>query len=186
MDHIRSWIKRLQSFADRPWYFPVLGLLAGLDLFILVVPTDALLISSVMLQPKRWVSAFFWVGLGSAVGAVALAGIVQWDSAMVMEEWFPQAFDSSLWRTTDAFFDRHGGKALILIAFSPLVQFPAVVIAALSGMSLTKIFFISLAGRMVKSALFSWGASHAPKLLLRVPLIKQELSVLDAPTEKVG
>ncbi len=183
MERIRNAVKRLQTFADRWWYFPVLGILAGADLFILVVPTDALLISSVMLRPKKWVSAFICVALGSAIGAAVFAGVIQWDTNLFMERWFPDAFDSVLWQRTDAFFDAWGGFALLLIACSPLVQFPAVAVAALSGMSLTKIFFVCLLGRALKAALFSYGASHAPRLLMRLPFVRRELSLLE-PTHR--
>lgn len=181
MERVRSAVRWLQHFADRWWYFPILGLLAGADLFILVVPTDAILISSVMLQPRRWVSAFVWVALGSAIGAVAFAAVIQWDTNLVMEHWFPDAFDSAAWQAMDSFFDEWGGSALLLIACSPLVQFPAVALAALSGMSLTKIFFVCLLGRSIKSALFSYGASHAPKLLMKLPFIQRELSLIYPP-----
>lgn len=181
MQRMRIWIKHLQAFVDRWWYFPLLGLLAGLDLFILVVPTDALLVSSVMLRPKKWIGAFIWVGLGSAMGALALSGAIQWDPDLVMRRLFPNAFNTDLWRWMDAFFDRHGHIALCLIAASPLVQFPAIILAALSGMPLTEIFFVSLLGRWAKSAAFSYGASHAPKLLLKLPFMQKELEILELP-----
>ncbi len=183
MDKVLTWIRRLQQFADRPWYFPVLGLLAGLDLFILLIPTDALLVSSVMLKPKKWIGAGVWVSLGSALGAVLLASLIQWNPILVFEQWFPHAFETAAWRSMDWFFDEYGGRALFFIALSPLVQFPAVAIAALSGMSLTKLFFVYLLGRLIKSLLFSYGGSHGSKLLFRLPMLRKDLQVLETPTD---
>ncbi len=184
LENFKIWIKRLQSFADRPWYFPVLGILAGLDLFILVVPTDALLVSSVILQPRRWVSAFVWIGLGAAVGALVLAGVVQWEGPHAMQIWFPESFNSSSWQMVQGFIDRWGLVALFLLAASPLVQFPAVAVAALSGMALTKIFLVCLLGRSLKAAVISYLASHAPALLMRLPFLKEELAFLELETRK--
>lgn len=180
IQHIKVWVKRLQKFANRWWYFPLLGVLAGIDLFILIVPTDAILISSVMLKPKKWVRAFVWVSLGASIGALALAAALQWDPGLV-PRLFPGAFENDVWRWMDAFIDNHGGKALFLIALSPFVQFPAVAITALAGMPLTEIFLVCLAGRGIKAALFCYGASHAPKLLMKIPFIKQELSIVELP-----
>ena len=181
MESIRNALKWLQKFVDRAWYFPVVGFLAGLDLFVFVVPTDALLISSVMLRPRKWLTGAFWVGFGSALGALALAAFIQWDAQLVMEQWFPSMFDNALWRSMDSFFDRYGQFALILIALSPLLQFPAIAIAALAGMSLAEIFLVSLVGRTIKSGVVSWLASHAPKLLTKVPLSRQDLAALETP-----
>src|SRR4051812_12543814 len=116
MESIRKAVRGLQKFVNRPWYYPVVGVLAGLDLFILVVPTDALLISSVMLKPRKWVSAFFWIALGAAIGALTLGALIQWDATRVTEVWFPSIFHSSTWDRMDQFFDRHGDVALLLIA----------------------------------------------------------------------
>ncbi|MBY0371163.1 hypothetical protein K2X33_10785 [bacterium] len=178
---IQIWVKHLQAFVDRAWYFPTLGLLAAIDLFILIIPTDALLVSSVMLRQRKWVSAALWVALGSSLGSAILAGLIQWDTHLVMDVWFPGAFGSEIWRAMDAFFDKHGALALALIAFSPLVQFPAVAIAALSGMPPAEVFFFCLLGRTSKAMIFSWVASFAPRLLLKVPGMRQELAFLHDP-----
>jgi membrane protein YqaA with SNARE-associated domain len=170
VERVRKVLKRFQSFADRPWYFPFLGFLAALDFYIFIVPTDALLVSSVLLRPKKWVSAFFWVGLGSALGAVALAGALQAGVFSVP--------DSETWVWLKGFFSDYGGVALALIALSPLVQFPVVVLAALSGMPLEKIFLICLVGRWIKSAVFAYVASRAPELLFKIPFLKKELEIL--------
>lgn len=184
VEKTKVWIKRLQLFADRSWYFPVVGLLAGLDLFLLIIPTDAILVSSVILQPRRWIGAFIWIGVGAAVGALVLAGLLQWDGPEMVQRWFPSAFQSSSWQSVDAFFESYGGTALFLIALSPLVQFPAVAIAALSGMSIVKIFLVCLVGRTLKAAIISYFASHAPALLLRIPLLKKELADLELNTSR--
>lgn len=185
-EKIRKSLQRLQRFADRWWYFPVVGLLAGIDLFILIVPTDAILVSSVMLQPRKWISAFIWIALGSATGALVLASLVQWDPVLVTEHWFPHTFDSALWQSTDGFFDKYGDIALFLIACSPLVQFPAVLLAGLSGMPLMQIFFVVLFGRALKTAIISWGASHAPRLLFKLPFMRRELQFLNPTPDEVS
>ena len=70
---------------DRPWYVALVGGLAALDLFIMIIPTDGLLVTSVLVRPKRWVSWFLWVSIGSAVGAAALAAIIHWDPLWLKE-----------------------------------------------------------------------------------------------------
>jgi membrane protein YqaA with SNARE-associated domain len=180
---LKSALRQLQKFADRPWYFPLLGLLAAADLFILVVPTDALLVSSVMLQPKKWVRAFFWVGLGSALGALALGASIQSDLAAHLQASSTYPIESSTWIWLKEFFAAYGAIALAVIAVSPLVQFPVVAMAAASGMPLLELFLISLAGRWIKSAVFAYFASHAPKVVLGLPFLRKELEIVEIPTK---
>lgn len=178
VERIKNGFRRLQTFADRPWYFLVVGLLAALDLFVLVIPTDAILISTVLLQRRRWASAAFCVGLGGAVAAFALAGAIQWDGPEVMQVWFPEVFHSPIWQTVNSFFDDHGATALFLWSASPFMQLPAVAVAALSGMSAWNVFLVCFVGRTLKAGVIAYFASHAPALLLKIPLLQKELSAL--------
>ena len=170
-----QWLLRLQQFVDRPWYIPFIALLAGLDLFIMIVPTDWLLISAVMLRPKRWISCFIWVTLGSVVGAVALGYVMQLPSNPISAYVAEKATSMSAWKGTAGFMERNGTWTLGLVALSPLPQQPAVMIAALTGMQLTWIAVAVLIGRATKYSVFSWLASHAPRLLNRIGSVRREM-----------
>lgn len=172
------WIKKLQKYSDRAWYLPLLSIIIGLDLFVLIIPSDAMMISSVLLRPKRWGRICLWVSAGSAFGALALAALLQWDSAWLMH-FLPDIFQSSGWEQTDAFLDTHGGWALAVFSFSLLPQQPAVALAALAGMPLSLIFISVFAGRLVKYGLLAYFASHAPRLLGKVWFIRKELAQFD-------
>ncbi|MCB0418225.1 MAG: hypothetical protein KDD39_11270 [Bdellovibrionales bacterium] len=178
MNHKLSfWIRKLQQYSDRPWYLPFLATLIGLDLFLLIVPSDGLLVSSVMLRPKRWVRICIWVSVGSALGALALSALVQWDSVWLMNS-FPTLFQSSHWESTNAFIDKHGAWALALFSFSILPQQPAVIISALAGMPLEVILISVFVGRLVKYGILSYVASHAPRIINRLWFIRKEVQQL--------
>ncbi|MCB0405059.1 MAG: hypothetical protein KDD51_09750 [Bdellovibrionales bacterium] len=168
------WTRKFQRYSDRRWYLPLLATVVGLDLFFLVVPSDGLLVSSVMLRPKRWMRICLWVSVGSSLGALALAALVQWDSIWLMDV-FPGLFQSSQWESTNAFIDQHGAWALALFSFSILPQQPAVVISALAGMPLELILASVLVGRFVKYAILSYVASHAPRLIYRLWFVRKEV-----------
>jgi len=187
MDWVTEWTHRLRRFADRIWYLPFISFLAFIDLFILLIPTDFLLVTYVLLKPKKWIAAMIWISLGSAFGALALAGILQYGGAELVEQWFPRVFQSGHWSSTSEFVRKHGAPALALISVSILPQQPGVVIAALSRMPLFEIFLSVLVGRLAKYALFSWLASHAPKQLERFALGRAalaEVKVKPAPILK--
>lgn len=185
MQRLLKILRRLQAYADRPWYLPTVALLGGLDLFILIIPTDALLISSVLLRPRSWIRATLWATSGCALGSLALGALVQWEVADWLRTQLPETFGHSYWIWTEQFIGNHGAIALAVIAFSPFPQLPGVVIAALGGMSLPTLFLAVWVGRFVKYGIYAYIASHAPKFLMKIPLVRQELDFLyGAPPKK--
>ncbi len=155
-------IIRAQRRVDRPWFLPALAGLAFIDLFCAVIPTDGLLISSVLLRPKRWLSMFLWTTTGSGLGAVALSLVVHALGEPLANRLLADAMASPNWIKTTAFLTDHGGWALGAMAFGPLPQQPAVVVCALAQMPLMTIFLAVWIGRGVKYGAFAWAAAYAP------------------------
>jgi len=160
-------ILKLEAFIDHAWAVPGLALMAGLDLFVWVIPTEGILISSVLLRPKRWWSMTLWLTSGSAFGALLLAFVTHHLGPLVVESLFDHALSSPSWHQMEFFVGQYGAPALALIAISPFPQQPAVLIAALGGMPLLDIAAMIWLGRFPKYLLFAWLASYAPKVLLK-------------------
>lgn len=178
---IAQWTHQLRRFANRWWYLPLISFLAFADLFVLIIPSDFLLVTYVLMKPKRWIASMFWFSLGSALGAFTLASILHFGGADHIQHWFPSVFESGRWASTAEFVREHGAPALGLISVSILPQQPGVVIAGLSHMSLVEIFAAVFAGRVAKYALFAWLASHAPKQLERFALGRAALREVQSP-----
>ncbi len=95
---IRSYVKVLQRFADRFWYPPLIGILAALDNFVIVVPNDGILISSSMLIPRRWFVLALSVAVGSTVGVLSLAAVVEFQGLPLILEIYPGLNESQTWK----------------------------------------------------------------------------------------
>lgn len=173
-----QWLRFLQKHMDRPWYLPAVALLALLDIFVMIIPTDALLVTAVLFKPKRWWVAATYVALGSALGALILAAAVQWDLDG-LTRLFPSLFQSPSWKGTDAFLEKYGLWALALFAAGPLPYQPAVVLVALSGASLPEAFLATFLGRGGKYYVLGYLASHAPKYLENLWGVKKEMHDLE-------
>ncbi len=184
MKRILLLLSRLQRYVNRPWYPVLVAVLAGLDLFVIVVPTDGLLISAVLMQPKRWISIFLMVAVGSAAGSAPLAALFQWNPQFVTEHFFPGLFHSGSWESVSTFVRLHGVLALGLVSLGPLPMPPGVIVAALAPMPLGQIFLSVLIGRLFKYGLFSWLASHAPEFLYRSKLLRKEVAVVIPEVDK--
>lgn len=162
---MQAMLERLKKFADRSWYAPLVGLLAGADQFIIIVPIEWLMIPSVLLNPRRWLRNALWITTGCTVGAVALAAIADFYGMSIIQHWAPRVVESANWIRSLKYMNDHGAWALLLIAASPLPQQPAVALAGLSHMSLAKVFIAVWIGRAIKYCVVAYIASHAPTLL---------------------
>ena len=172
---IKDFILYLQKFMDKWWYSPSIGLLALLDNFILVVPTDGILISSSMLKPKRWVYLSLCVALGSTAGAILLSYLIGTHGLPWILDLFPGINEGRMWAWTEMFFQRYGLFLVFFVAVTPLVQQPAVILATLAHTPLVQLLVIIFTGRLIKYLLMSYLGSHAPRLLSKVWGVQGEL-----------
>lgn len=183
---ITIWIKVLQKFADRIWYAPLIGLLAALDNLIVVIPNDGILISSSMLIPKRWFIFALSVTIGSLLGALFLAALVNMHGLPMILDYYPGAQETKAWAWTQSFFDRYGLMVVFFVAITPLAQQPAIILASLAGTPLSQLAAIIFCGRLIKFLIMAYIGSHAPKLLSRMWGVREELEEAGIQLEKIS
>jgi membrane protein YqaA with SNARE-associated domain len=184
---LRRLIDFLQSHARSWWYTPLVALLAAADAFVVVVPTDGLLVSACMLNPRRWIYSVLLVTLGSTLGAWTLAALLEIHGLPLLLQIAPDINKTSAWVWSDRMMDQWGSIALFLVALSPLMQHPAVALAALAGLPLWDIFFLVFAGRLIKYGFLGWLSTHTPGLLKKIWGLEEELKeagVNEIPTPK--
>ena len=180
---ISEYVAVLQRFVDRIWYPPLLGLLAALDNFIIVIPNDGLLISSAMLRPKRWLSLAIWVAIGSTIGAFLLSILIEVHGMPWVLNLLPGLAESSAWIWTEKFFDSYGLIVVFLIAATPLPQQPGVILATISHVPLSHIVLVVFCGRIIKFLAMAYISTHAPRLITRMWGIRGELKEVGIKVE---
>jgi len=185
-----KWLRRqillLESFSDRPWYPFVIAILAGLDNLVVVIPTDGILVSSVLLQPKRWIRFAIAVTIGSTIGALILAWLVQVYGLPLIEQYYPSVIQTKSWIWTEALFDQYGLFVVFVVAATPLMQHPAIILAALAGENLTFLAAVIIAGRLIKYLCFAWISAKAPRALGRIWGLRKELEDVGMQPPKPG
>lgn len=172
---ISKLISKLQSFAEKRWYPYFVGLLAAIDNIILVIPNDGILISSAMLTPKHWWRLAFWTTVGSTLGALALALLVQNFGLDFLLYLFPKLQSTTTWQMTLHFFEKFGLLLVFLVALAPVAQQPAVVLASLASVHLPTLIGLIFIGRLIKFAIMAWVGSHAPSKLEKMWGVRGEL-----------
>ena len=177
--YLQIQIKKLQRHTGKKWFAPLLGVLAALDNIIVVIPTDGLLISSSMLIPKKWFTFALNVAIGSMVGAMALASIVELQGLPWLLNHYPDLDQTQTWMWSQDFFENYGLLFVFVVGLSPLMQQPAVILAALANTPLYKLALVVFFGRFFKFMLFAYIASHSPKYLKKIWGVKGELDEVD-------
>ena len=174
-ESIKKYVAKLQRFADRFWYPPFIGFLAALDNIVVVIPNDGILISSAMLTPKRWLVLAVCVALGSTVGAMVLASMIELLGLPWILQMYPGVDQSTTWMMTQDFFHQYGLVVVFAVAVTPIMQQPAVILASLANTPLTHLALVIFFGRLVKFMIMAYVGSHAPRLLEKMWGLKGEL-----------
>jgi len=173
---IQRFVKTLQKHADRPWYAPLIAFLSALDNFIVIIPNDGILVSSAMLKPRRWFLFAFAITIGSTLGGLSLAALVEFQGLPWVETTFPALVSSVTWQWTDHFFDEYGLVVIFIVGLLPIAQQPAVVLAALAGTPLAELTAAIGLGRFIKFMAMAYLGSHAPRVLGKFWGMKDELA----------
>ena len=158
------WLAQLERFTTKRWYLPLISILAGLDMFLVLFPTDILVVSTSIVhrsRPRSWIKIALSVTTGSALGALALAWATQ--------EWGPRVFrsialvgpSSQTWATAETLIQKHGRWALVLMAAGPLPAQPGVILASAAKVAMTPIFVSVWLGRWIKYAFLAWSRSQS-------------------------
>jgi membrane protein YqaA with SNARE-associated domain len=161
-------LRWIRTRIDQWWYLPLLGLLAGLDMFVWVVPTDFLVITTAVVRPGRWIRTGAVVALGSALGMLVFAYGIEWGGP-----WFRRLFESVAltevrWTDAAAVSQRRGPWAVFLVCLNPVLPpQAAIALAVISGMKPLAVFCSALAGRLCKYGLYTLIAAKAPRRIWR-------------------
>lgn len=174
-EKISACIKFLQRYADRFWYPPLIGILAALDNILIIIPNDGILISSSMLIPKRWFVLALCVAIGSTVGAIGLAALVEFHGLPWILDMYPGINETKSWALTVEFFEKYGLLLVFAVAITPFVQQPAVILASLADTPLLELAAVIFIGRFIKFLVMAYVGSHTPRLLSKMWGLKGEL-----------
>lgn len=172
---IQTYIQKMEQYADRIWYPPLICLLAALDNLIVIIPNDGILVASSMLIPKRWAIFALSISIGSTLGAVLLSLMVEHQGLPWVLDLFPGIDKTQMWLWTEEFFDKYGLFVVFAIGASPLMQQPVIILSALANTPLIEFTSVIFAGRFLKFLFMAYLGSHSPRLLKKMWGMKDEL-----------
>lgn len=156
------WISLAIVFVECGLFFPVLpgdSLLFAIGIFAAGGQIDVGLAAAI---PALFVAAFAGNVVGYEIGRGAGAPLRNRDGRIVKKAYFDQ---------TEAFFDRHGAKALVIGRFVPIVRTYVTVVAGIGAME--RRHFYTWSG--VGAALWVVVVTLAGHFLGNVPLVRDHL-----------
>ena len=178
-------VEYLQKYSQEWWYQPLAAFLAAIDHYILFIPVDGLLASSVLLNPRKWLSMAIFFTVGSSAGVLGFVWILHAFGIERLMAIFPALFDSQFWTLAQDFFQRYGSWVVLFSGASPFPQQPAVITTALAEVPFWTIAGMLVAGRFIKFMFIAYVSSHAPKKLSKLWGIQGELKEMHIPPEKI-
>jgi membrane protein YqaA with SNARE-associated domain len=181
---ISEYAKILQRYADRYWFAPLIGFLAALDNFVIIIPNEGILISSSMVIPKRWFIFALNIAIGSTLGALALAALVEFQGLPFILKIFPGINETTLWAMMLKFFERYGLFFIFVVAITPIAQQPSIILASLANTPFLKLALVVFLGRSIKFFILAYAATHAPRLLSKIWGVKKELKEVGIELKK--
>jgi membrane protein YqaA with SNARE-associated domain len=141
-----AYVKKFIAYRRYPYLTAVVGFF---DVFLFIIPEDLLIVAGAMAKPEGWKSTLLIVALGSALGAVTLAWLLQTGFGGFLG----QEGGSGWWGDASAYSERLGPWALVIAASLPVPMQPFVALAVVAKLPLPKIFALAFLGRAIK---YSW------------------------------
>ncbi|HEY0683367.1 MAG TPA: DedA family protein [Steroidobacter sp.] len=173
----------IQLIADyHYWIYAILFVIIFCETGVVVTPIlpgDSLLFAlgalaavdqtGTLNAPMLWLMLMIaaWLGdatnyrIGKAVGPRAFSGNIRW----LKKEYLDR---------THAFYEKYGGKTIVLARFVPIVRTFAPFVAGVGAMNGAKFFTYNLLGGFLWVTIFIWGGY----LFGNVPLIKENFGVV--------
>lgn len=160
---MRTLLRRADSRA-----FPaVVGIVAFAATLSMSVPFATLLVSAVLMAPRRWVAIALWSSLGAAVGAAMLYLAFHHLGWARLFAAYPDVVRSSAWSDATRWLSAYGVAALFVIAATPLPLTPALMFAGISRLPIAAVVLALSIGKLAKYLLYARLASRFPDRALQ-------------------
>ena len=160
--------------AQRGFLFKV-ALFPLLDYALPFLPNQMLLVALSFLQQARWLALALTFAVASALGAFAIAAIVQ-SVGGSFSNWLAGNVDGA--GQVIAFIERHGLIGLMVLALLPWPPRTAVMLCALSGLAPVQIMLAVGFGRLAPAAAIAFLAAQSPAWLRRIPGVDRQFARL--------
>lgn len=128
-------------------------------------PVTAVIVTAVMMAPRRWLSLSLASSLGSALAGAIVVGVSHWLGYNEIHHLFPNLISPKTWDEASRWIGDYGVWAIFGVGASPLPQMPLLIFFGIVDDRIFEAFAALFAGKLIKYTIVAWVTQHFPEKL---------------------
>lgn len=126
-------------------------------------PVTAVIVTAVMLAPRRWLMLSLGCATGSALAGAVVVGVSHMLGYNEIHTLFPNLISVDTWNEASGWIDDYGIWAIFGVGASPLPQMPLLIFFGIVDDRIFEAFVALLAGKVLKYGIVAWVTQHFPE-----------------------
>lgn len=161
---------RLNRLCGHPWFPPMVGSCAFAATATTLVPVELLIITTVLMSPRRWLALGVFAAIGSTLAATALYYAFHHLGWEFLLSAYPDLAKSKAWIDATTWLSKYGGVALfVLMAFPlPIPKMPALAFAGIYRLPVLDVILAIGLGKLLKYSIYALVVSRFPTYFARM------------------
>ena len=126
-------------------------------------PVSAVIVTAVMLSPRRWLRLSLACATGSALAGAVIVGVSHILGYNEIHHLFPKLLSVETWNEGARWVGEYGVWAIFGVGASPLPQMPLLIFFGIVDDRIGEAFLALLGGKVLKYGLIAWVTQHFPE-----------------------
>lgn len=128
-------------------------------------PVTAIIVTAVLLAPRRWMTLSLGCATGSALAGAVIVGVSHMLGYNEIHTLFPNLISEETWNEASRWIGDYGVWAIFGVGASPLPQMPLLIFFGIVDDRILEAFLALLGGKILKYGLVAWVTQHFPERL---------------------
>ena len=128
-------------------------------------PVTAVIVTAVMMAPRRWLTLSAACSLGSALAGAVVMGVSHMLGYNEIHHLFPNLISAETWAEASHGIGDYGVWAIFGVGASPLPQMPLLIFFGIVDDRIFEAFVALFAGKLIKYTIVAWVTQHFPEKL---------------------
>ena len=128
-------------------------------------PATAVIVTAVLLAPRRWLLLSLGSATGSALAGAVVVGVAHMLGYNEIHTLFPNLISEQTWHEASRWIGDYGVWAIFGVGASPLPQMPLLIFFGIVDDRILEAFLALLGGKVLKYGLVAWVTQHFPERL---------------------
>lgn len=128
-------------------------------------PVTAVIVTAVMMAPRRWLTLSAACSLGSALAGAVVVGVSHMLGYNEIHHLFPNLISAETWAEASHWIGDYGVWAIFGVGASPLPQMPLLIFIGIVDDRIFEAFVALFAGKLIKYTIIAWVTQHFPEKL---------------------